>query len=341
MESESKITRRKFIKATGSALALASLGTSALLSCAADDTEKGLSAEESTTPVKGGTMERRALGKTGEELSIIGLGGIVVCKMEQSKANAIVFSAIDKGINYFDVAPSYFDGEAEERLGRALEGIRKEVFLACKTEKRKKEDAATALRQSLKRLKTDYFDLYQLHAMTTKDDLQQAMGPGGAIEAFVEAKKQGWVRYLGFSAHSAEIALELMDLFDFDSILFPINWVCCLNANFGPQVIEKAKAKGIGRLALKAMARSPWGEKDKREEYPKCWYKPVTDPEEDSLALRFTLSEPITAAIPPGDERLFQRAMDIAIKFQPLSDEERETLKQRAEGLEPIFKLAG
>ena len=338
-KGESRITRRKFIKSTGGALMLASLGTGALASLGACGTST--SPSESTTSSGGKTMQKRVLGKTGEKLSIIGFGGIIVCGMEQANANAIVREAIDRGINYFDVAPSYFNGEAEQKLGIALEGVRKNVFLACKTLKRKKEDAVKELRESLKTLRTDHFDLYQLHSMSTKEDLQQAIGPGGAIEAFAEAKQQGLVRYLGFSAHSAEIALELMDKFDFDSVLFPINWVCSLNANFGPQVIEKAQAKGMGRLALKAMAKTVWSNEEEKKEYPKCWYKPVTDPEEANLALRFTLSEPITAAIPPGDERLFRVAMDIASDFKPLTEAERENLKQKAAGLKPIFSLGG
>jgi len=334
-KNEAHITRRSFLKSTGGALALTTLGAGSLLNLA-----KQAQGAKSTTSGKGKTMRKRVLGKTGEQLSIIGFGGIVVCGTEQSEANAIVRKAIDRGINYFDVAPSYCNGEAEERLGPALKEFRKNVFLACKTGKRDREGAAAELRESLKTLQTNYFDLYQLHAMTTEDDLQKAMGPGGAIEAFVEAREKGLVRYLGFSAHSAEVAVALMDQFDFDSVLFPINWVCSLNANFGPQVIAKAKEKGVGRLALKALARIPWGEDDKREEYPKCWYKPVTDPEETDLALRFTLSEPITAAIPPGDIRLFRRALDIADEFQPLTDAERDILKQRAKGLKPIFTLA-
>ncbi len=333
MKDKSKgcITRRDFLKSTGGALALTSLGLNLA--------KQAQGATNSSTPNRGKIMQKRALGKTGEQLSIIGFGGIVVCGTEQSEANALVREAIDRGINYFDVAPSYCNGEAEERLGPALEGVRKDVFLACKTTKRDKEGAAEELKQSLKTLRTDYFDLYQLHGMTSEKDFQKAMGPGGAIETLVEARDQGLVRYLGFSAHSAEIAVKLMDEFDFDSVLFPINWVCSLNAGFGPQVIAKAKEKGIGRLALKAMARTP-RVKDEKRDYPKCWYKPVTDPEETDLALRFTLSEPITAAIPPGDVRLFRKALDIADNFQPLNDAERDILKQKAEGLDPIFRLA-
>ena len=281
-------------------------------------------------------MEKRILGGTGERLSIIGFGGIAVSGVEQSEADTLVREAIDSGVNYFDVAPSY--GNAQERLGPALEEFRKDVFLACKTVERGKEGAAAELRESLKMLRTDHFDLYQLHGMASDDDLQKAMGPGGAIEALVKAREQGLTRYLGFSAHSAEVALALMDRFDFDTVLFPINWVCYFNANFGPQVIAKAKDKGMGRLALKAMARTT-REKGERNEYPKCWYKPVTDPEETALAIRFTLSQPITAAVTPGDPRLLRRALDVGNKFKPLMDTEYEDLKRRAEGLEPIFKL--
>jgi len=145
-------------------------------------------------------------------------------------------------------------------------------------------------------------------------------------------------RYLGFSSHSVEVALKLMDMFDFDSVLFPINWVCCLNGNFGPQVVAKAEKKGMGRLALKAMARTTRN-RDEENEYPKCWYKPVTDPVEIDLAVRFTLSQPVTAAVTPGNERLLQPALDVAARFSPLTDAELDILKERAKGLEPIFTL--
>ncbi|MBD3180969.1 aldo/keto reductase, partial [Candidatus Poribacteria bacterium] len=227
----------------------------------------------------------------------------------------------------------------EERLGPALEPYRKKSFLACKTAVRDKAGAQKELEESLKTLKTDYFDLYQLHAMTSEEDFNKAMSSDGAIEVLKDAKKKGIVRYLGFSAHSAEIAVRLMDEFDFDSVLFPLNWVCYMNGNFGPQVIEKAREKGVGRLALKAMAKTPWGKNEDRN-YPKCWYKPVTEPEETNLALRYTLSLPITAAVPPGDIRLFKKAMDIALEFTPLTDEEQKKIKENVVELEPIFKAA-
>jgi predicted aldo/keto reductase-like oxidoreductase len=324
---DEKITRREFIKTTGGAVAMTAIGAEALTNLAnADDTKS-----------EDKKMEKRQYGNKEDKLSIIGFGGIIVRSVPQKDANAYVSEAIDKGINYFDVAPSY--GDAEDHLGPALEPYRKNVFLACKTEERTKDKAQQELEQSLKKLRTDHFDLYQLHAMTTKENLETAMGPNGAIKTFEDAKKNGLVRYLGFSAHSAEIAVQLMDIFDFDSVLFPINWVCYLNSGFGPQVIEKAKSKNMGILALKAMAKTLWAEKEERE-YPKCWYKPVTDPEETELAIRFTLSLPITAAVTPGDIRLFRTAVEVANRFKPLSDEELAMVKKRAEGIDPIFKLS-
>src|SRR6266849_10816738 len=203
-------------------------------------------------------MQRRPLGNTGEELSIIGFGGIVVSGVPQSEANSIVAEAVDRGVNYFDVAPSY--GNAEERLGPALAPYRDRVFLACKTGKRDKAEAARELRQSLERMRTDHFDLYQLHALTSMEEMERALGPGGALEAFLDAREAGLIRYIGFSAHSAETALAAMDRFAFDSVLFPTNFFLYYQANFGPQVVERAQQNGVGRLALKAMARTPWAE---------------------------------------------------------------------------------
>jgi aryl-alcohol dehydrogenase-like predicted oxidoreductase len=284
-------------------------------------------------------IPKRALGKTGEHLSIIALGGIVVTDTTQSFANNIVAEAFDRGINYFDVAPTY--GNAQERLGPALEPYRKRVFLACKTTERGRAGAKAELEESLRMLRTDHLDLYQLHALTKMDDLETALGPNGAMETYVQARKEGKVRFIGFSAHSVETALEAIKRFDFDTILFPLNFVLFSQANFGPQVLDPAHQKGMGILALKAMAKSTWPKSMKRDErpQPKCWYQPAALPEEASLALRWTLSLPITAAVPPGDEAYFRRAMDVAQSFEPIKDEEEKTLMARAEGAEPIFRL--
>jgi len=282
-----------------------------------------------------GQIEKRTLGKTGEKLSMIGFGGIVVDKATTGEAASRVKEAIDHGINYFDVAPSY--GNAEEMLGPALRPYRKDVFLACKTGERKKEGARKELEQSLKYLKTDHFDLYQLHAVTTLEDVETIFARDGAMETFLEARDEGKVRYLGFSAHSVEAALALMDGYDFDTILFPFNFATWYAGNFGPQVMEKAMAKEMGILALKAMAWRRW-EKGEERTNEKTWYKPLPNADEANKGLRFTLSHPVTAAIPPGHEDLFSMALELAKDFQPMAEEEIREVKEKAMNTEPIFR---
>lgn len=274
------------------------------------------------------------------ELSIIGFGGIVVVGLEQREADRIVAESVEAGVNYFDVAPSYGDGEAETKLGAALQPYRRNVFLACKTQRRDAAGARSELERSLARLRTEHFDLYQHHAVTTLEDVERIFAPGGAQEAFLKARQEGKVRYLGFSAHSVTAALAMLDRFEFDSVLFPVNFVCYWQGNFGPQVIERARRRGTARLALKALAFTRWpeGTERKKTPTPKTWYQPVTDPELASLALRFTLSEDVTAAIPPGDEKIYRAALRMAASFTPLTQEERRKLMAAAAGVEPIFR---
>lgn len=279
-------------------------------------------------------MEKRTLGKTGIVASVVGFGGIIVMN-ETTEASAIaVAEAIDRGVNYFDVAPSY--GNAEEMLGPALAPYRDDVYLACKTGERKAEGAEEELNASLKKLHTDHFDVYQLHAMKTMEDVETVFGPGGAMEVFVKAKEEGKVRNLGFSAHSEEAALALMDRFDFDTILFPFNWATWLESGFGPVVLDKAVEKDMGVLALKTLAKRAWGEDEERA-WAKAWYCPVESYDEAKLALRFTLSKPIAVGVSPGHMELFRWMCDAAESFRPITDDELAILREKAKGLDTIF----
>lgn len=279
-------------------------------------------------------MKKRLLGTTGRALSMVGFGGIVVMNESIASARRLVAKAVGRGINYFDIAPTY--GNAESRLGPALKPYRKSVFLACKTGERTKEKALAQLHQSLRLLHTDHVDLYQFHGVTKLNEVKQIMGPGGAMEAFLEAREQGLIQYIGFSAHSEEAALALLNSFAFDSILFPFNWVCWHKGHFGHQVLSKARGKGVGILALKALAKRKWKEGEERK-WPNCWYAPVDNSDEAALALRFVLSKPITAAVSPGHAELLWWACDAADQFKPLSEEEVVEISRLSEGLEPIF----
>jgi len=293
----------------------------------------------SANPAK---LARRSYGKIGVELSLIGLGGLVIADAEQEHANKVVAKAAEKGVNYFDVAPTY--GDAEAKLGPALRPYRKNIFLACKTTQRRRKDAEAELNRSLERLQVDYVDLYQLHALNdVVEDVDAAFAKGGAMEAFLEAKKSGRVRFLGFSAHSAEAALEAMDRYDFDSVLFPINIGCWHLGNFGPQVVTKARKKNVAVLAIKAGARDPWpsSQENKDSPYNSCWYRPWTEPHQIDLGLGFALDQSITAAIPPCDEALFWMTLEAAMRYKPLTTEQQEQVKTLVTQVEkPLFTFS-
>ncbi|MHC4571671.1 MAG: aldo/keto reductase [Planctomycetota bacterium] len=283
---------------------------------------------------------KRTLGKTKQRVSIIAMGGIVVMNAEPAHAARVVAEAVEKGINYFDVAPTY--GDAELKLGPALKPYREKAFLACKTQRRDRKGAHEELNNSLKNLQTDHFDLYQLHAITdVEEDVKAALGKGGAIETFIEARKQGIIRYIGFSAHSPQAALAAMREFDFDTVMYPINFACHYNSGFETDVLAEAKKRGMGIIAIKAMAKQRakqrWQGKEGRERYPKCWYEPIDDPELVRKALSWSLAQSITVAVPPGEESLYRMAVEFAPRCQPPTNNELLQLQQIATGCAAVF----
>jgi predicted aldo/keto reductase-like oxidoreductase len=315
-------TRRDFLKSVGG-LGAAAVGL-------------GIShgaGGEGNAPV----LPKRQFGKHADQLSVIGFGGIVVRDATPDEARARVADFVEKGGNYFDVAPSY--GNSEEKLGSALEPYRKNSFLACKTGKRDAEAARVEFENSLRTLRTDYFDLYQLHSITdVVKDVDASFAKGGVMEFVDQMRKEGRIRYVGFSAHSIEAATTALDRYAFDSVLFPVNFVTWMEKDFGPQVLKLATERGAAKLALKAMAKQRWAEGDPaKEKFKKCWYEPLADDAEIELALRFTLSQGVTAAIPPGDEYLFAKAVDFAMRFQPLDEAGSQKLASMAVGLRSLF----
>jgi len=300
----------------------------------------GESLAESCSASREELLPRRVLGKTGEKLSIIGFGGMVVAGSKQAEADAVVARSVEKGINYFDVAPGY--GDAEVKLGPALKPFRKDVFLACKTAERDKEGAEKELHRSLKRLKTDHFDLYQFHNLDDPiDDVEVAFSKDGAVQTFIKAKEKGLIKHIGFSAHSTQVALKVMKEFDFDSIMFPINFCCHYKGKLSQKVLAEANKRGMGIIAIKSMVRQGLpNPEETHENHPKCEYEPVVDPFLAEDVLRWTLSQDgVTAAIPPGDENLFKLALQIGPNITPITDEGTEKLKRLAAKLEPLFPM--
>ncbi|GHV07784.1 oxidoreductase [Spirochaetia bacterium] len=275
-------------------------------------------------------MEERILGKTGLKVSVFAFGGIVVKQATTKEAAGAVAEAVDRGVTYFDVAPSY--GNAQEMLGPALQPYRTKVHLACKTGRRTKAEALAELQDSLKLLRTDYFDVYQMHGVNP-EEVDTVLGPGGAVEALVEAKQKGLVRNIGFSTHFDEVALRLIRAFSFDTLLFPVNWACRLKNGLSEAALAEAAKNNMGRIAIKGLADR--AKESGGDGFPKCWYRPIfDDPALAELALRYTLSQDVHTAVSPGDIRMLRLGLSIVEKYNgkpaPLSAEEPAELKSRA-----------
>jgi aryl-alcohol dehydrogenase-like predicted oxidoreductase len=281
-------------------------------------------------------MERRVLGRTGERLSVIGFGGILCSGTTPAESDRLVATAVDAGVNYFDVAPSY--GDAETRLGPALAPYRDDVFLACKTGRRDRAGVEEELRASLERLHTEWFDLYQLHGLTTLEEWSRASGPDGALDGVLAAREAGLVRYIGFSAHSEQVALAALEQFPFESILFPTNYLAATVGGFGPRVFAAARARGVGHLALKTLALGLLREGEARR-WGKCWYQPLDDPALARLAVRWTLSQGVTAGPTPGHPELFDLAVAAADDLRAPTPEELAPLRAALGDRAPVFSV--
>lgn len=278
-------------------------------------------------------MVKRPLGRTGYDISAVFYGGIVSMSDGQDLSDQYVSWAIDRGVNYFDVAPSY--GDAEEKLGNSLMPYRKDVYLACKTEKRLLSDAEAELRNSLKNLHTDYFDVYQLHAIKTVEDVETAFGCNGVMELMIKAREADIIRKVGITAHNEEAALKALSLYDFDTVLFPLNWGLNLVNGMGSALCTDAKKRNMGLLGMKSLIQRAWLNEDERSSsmFPKSWCKPI-DIDDVSFrlaAMRYSLSLGVNAIVPPGDFTNFSFAVQHIDEClnNPLCNADVELLKNR------------
>ena len=284
-----------------------------------------------------GKLPRRPLGKSGIDLPVLGFGGLVARGNTPEAVDRVVGLSLDLGIDYFDTAASY--GNSEEMLAPVIGPKRQDIILATKTRERTREGAAREFARSCEILGTDHFDLYLVHGIQHVDrDVEPAFAKGGAMEFLREKKKSGEIRLLGFSAHSAAAALRAMDLYDFDFFYYPVNYVAWYEGAFGPKVLETAAEKEIPCVALKALARQHWPKGTPREDRCKgCWYQPIESPEEASLALRWSLSQGVASALPPGNENLYRKALTLTGDLGPITPGESARLDELAQGQRPLF----
>lgn len=282
-------------------------------------------------------LPRRQLGRTGRSVSIVTFPGLSLHPVEQEQCNTAVRQAFERGVNFFDVAPAYGNGVCETKLGIALQGVdRDHIFLACKTKQREATGVRTELENSLKQLKTDHFDLYQLHHLVTEPEVRQVSGPGGALEAVLQAREQGKIKHIGFSAHTTKAALAVMEKFRFDTVMFPINFTEYLNRGFGKEVLERAQTHGAGVIAIKPMSRGAWPKDVERTR--QWWYRTTEAQEEVALSLRFAWSQPgVATGVPPSFLDLLDKAILAAKDDRPVSAIELTRLQELAAGAGSIF----
>ncbi len=272
--------------------------------------------------------------KTGYTVSAVAYGGIVSQRDGQDNSDRYVAWAVDRGVNYFDVAPSY--GDAQEKLGNSLRPYRKNVYLACKTGHRMRKEAEEEMKQSLGMLHTDYFDVYQMHGISSPEDVERAFGPGGVMELMAEMKKKGIARKLGITAHSEEAALKALDLYEFDTVLFPFNWHMHMAHGMGTRLMKTAKERGMGVLCMKSMIERAWKDGEDRSRYPKSWCKPFDAKEQTGLltaAVKYALSLGADTIIPPGNFEHFSFGVEHIGEMveNPFSEADRQLLEAHLE----------
>lgn len=283
-------------------------------------------------------MEKRRFGLTGHMSTVAIFGAAGFSQVSQVEADRVMELVIESGINHIDVAPSY--GEAELRIGPWMRRERSRFFLGCKTQERTRAGAWTELRGSLERLQTESFDLYQCHAITTMEELDAVTSKGGALEAFVEARQQGLVRYLGITGHgvdSPRIYLEALRRFDFDSVLFPLNFVQMANPEYrrhAEALVAACKAKDVGTMIIKSITRGPWGEKPHTAT---TWYEPFEDFEHIQQGVNFALSYEVTGLCTAGDTRIFPLMLKACENYTPLTAAEREAMIETGKQYQPLF----
>ncbi|MEI7728840.1 MAG: aldo/keto reductase [Verrucomicrobiota bacterium] len=323
--------RRDFLKVVGSVAGGMAVGAPPAFSKASD---------LENFPHPSGTP-RRVLGRTGFKISIVGFSGFALqhAELDAAQCKKIVHQAFAGGVNYYDVAPAYGkDGLCEVRLGEALQGLdRQQYYLACKTKQREKDGCRQELERSLTRLKTDHFDVYQLHHLRQTEDVEKALGPGGAVEMLVKAKAEGKIRAIGFSAHTTRAAVAALKGFKFDTVMFPINFVEYFNIGFGKEVLELAKKEGAAVLAIKPLSQGGWAKDAERKR--KWWYRTMEEMEDIALAYRFSLSQPgVVAGFPPAWPDLQAKAIEAIRNYRPISDDEVKKLQEWATKCSSLFK---
>ena len=283
-------------------------------------------------------MEKRRFGRTNHMSTVAVFGGVALGQLDQSMADIVIQQVIDAGVNHIDIAPTY--GEAELRLGPWMPKIRADFFLGCKTTQRTKQGAIDEFHASLGRLQVDAFDLYQLHAVTTMDELDQCTRAGGSLEGVIEMREKGLTQFIGITSHGMQtpsLLIEALRRFDFDTIIVPIYPALFANETYRTQaltLLDLCEEKDVGVMTIKAIAKEPWGE---REPHYHTWYVPFDDQETIQKNVNFSLSHKLTHICTVGDYRIVGKVLTACENFTPMDTEAQQALIEAQSHFESIY----
>ncbi|GAB4574875.1 MAG: aldo/keto reductase [Anaerolineae bacterium] len=284
-------------------------------------------------------IPRMPFGRTGHTSTRTLFGAAALGRVTQEEADRTLELLLEYDINHIDTANSY--GDAELRIGPWMPHYRDRFFLATKTEERTRDGAWRHLELSLKRLQTDHIDLWQMHILVDPQEWETAMGPGGALEAFIEAKEQGIVRFLGVTGHGVTIArmhLQSLNRYDFDSVLLPYNYPMMQNPQYRADfeaLLRLCAERNVAVQTIKSICARPWG---KRTQNRATWYEPLENQEDIDAAVHWVLANPQVFLNTVGDIHILPRVLDAASRFDPATVDQA-ALGARLEqlALEPLF----
>lgn len=277
-------------------------------------------------------------GRTGHQSTRTLFGAAALSRVTQADADRALDVLLQYDINHIDVAASY--GDAELRVAPWMPEHRERFFLATKTGERTYAGARDQLHRSLERLQVDSVDLIQLHNLAQPDEWETAMGPGGALEALIEARQQGLVRFIGVTGHGLGIAkmhMRSLDRFDFDSVLLPYSYILMQNPVYAADfeaLYARCQDQGIAMQTIKAITRAPW---DERPTDAPTWYAPLTEQADINMAAQWVLARPGIFLNTAGDLSLLPKVLEAANQFTHAPSEDEMTALVSTREMQPLF----
>jgi aryl-alcohol dehydrogenase-like predicted oxidoreductase len=284
-------------------------------------------------------IPKQAFGRTGHLSTRVLFGGVALANVTQAEADQTLDLLLENGINHIDTAASY--GDAELRIGPWMKKHRNDFFLATKTENRTYQEAKDELHRSLERLQVDSIDLWQMHLLADEEGWQTAMGPGGALEAFIEAREQGLTRFLGVTGHGLQVSdfhKRSLKRFDFDSVLLPYNPLLMRNPQYAAgfnDLVAYCQQNEIAVQTIKSLASRIWREGEKKTRSP--WYKPLEDQTQIDATVHWVLSRPGIFLNSVGDIHLLPKVLDAAQRFDDQMEQADLDYAVSKIETEPIF----